>query len=188
MIDTQSIFRSQGIDPNIISRIDAIDDGENVVVWGQIQGTHQDCPFCKSKNTIIKEYKVRKIKGLKIGYKKVEIDIRVPRYRCKDCKKTFTYDISHFAANKITKSELSEIISNFGQMITFSDIARIHSMSISEIVHIFDKYCPQLNEPIGEAICIDEFKNSGIEDIAKYACVLANFETHKIIDILPSRC
>lgn len=55
MIDTQSIFRSQGIDPYLISRVDAIDDGDYVIIWGQIQGPHQDCPFCKSKNTIIKE-------------------------------------------------------------------------------------------------------------------------------------
>lgn len=187
MIDTQSIFRSQGIDPYIISRVDAIDDGDYVIIWGQIQGSHQDCPFCKSKNTVIKEYKVRKIKGLKIGVKNVEIDIRVPRYCCKDCKKTFTYDTSTFTANKITKGELNEIILNFGQMITFSDIARLHNMSISEVIHLFDQYCPWLNEPIGEVICIDEFKNSGIEDIAKYACILVNFATHKIIDILPSR-
>ena len=91
------------------------------------------------------------------------------------------------AANKITKGELNEIILNFGQMITFSDIARLHNMSISEVIHLFDQYCPWLNEPIGEVICIDEFKNSGIEDIAKYACILVNFATHKIIDILPSR-
>ena len=51
MIDTQSIFRSQGIDPYLISRVDAIDDGNYVIIWGQIQ----DCPFCKSKNTVIKE-------------------------------------------------------------------------------------------------------------------------------------
>ena len=38
MIDTQSIFRSQGIDPYLISRVDAIDDGDYVIIWGQIQG------------------------------------------------------------------------------------------------------------------------------------------------------
>ena len=37
MIDTQSIFRSQGIDPYLISRVDAIDDGDYVIIWGQIR-------------------------------------------------------------------------------------------------------------------------------------------------------
>ena len=187
MIDTLSIFRSQGIDPNTICHTDVLEDGNYVVIWGQIKGTHQDCPFCHSNNTIIKEYKGWIIKGLKIGNKKVEIDLRVPRYRCKNCNKTFTHDTSKFASNKITKSELDEIIKNFGQMITFSDIGRIHELSVSEIVHIFDNHCPKLNAELGEAICIDEFKNSGVNDIAKYACVLVNFETHKIIDILESR-
>ena len=187
MIDTLSIFRSQGIEPNAICHTDVLEDGDYVVIWGQIKGTHQECPSCHSKNTVIKEYKERRIKGLKFGKKKVEIELRVPRYRCKDCGKTFTYDTSAFTANKLTKSELDEIINNFGQMISFSDIARIHGLSVSEIVHIFDKFCPQLNEEVGEAMCIDEFKNSGVNDIAKYACVLVNFETHKIIDILESR-
>ena len=175
MIDTLSIFRSQGIDPNTICRTDVLEDGNYIIIWGQIKGTHQECPCCHSKNSIIKEYKERRINGLKIGNKKAEINLRVPRYRCKDCGKTFTYDTSKFTSNKITKTELDEIINNFGQMITFSDIARIHELSVSEIVHIFDNYCPQLNAEIGDAICIDEFKNSGVNDIAKYACVLVNF-------------
>ena len=72
-------------------------------------------------------------------------------------------------------------------METFSDIARNFNLSITAVIKLFDKYCPNLNEKIGEAICIDEFRNAGIEDISKYACLLVNFETHKIIDILPSR-
>ena len=70
---------------------------------------------------------------------------------------------------------------------TFTDIAKIYNLTVTEVVKLFDKYCKNLNEEIGEAICIDEFKNSGNNDMAKYACILVNFETHKIIDILPSR-
>ena len=35
MIDTLSIFRSQGIDPNTICHTDVLEDGNYVVIWGQ---------------------------------------------------------------------------------------------------------------------------------------------------------
>ena len=72
-------------------------------------------------------------------------------------------------------------------MKTFSDIARNFNLTITEVIKLFDKYCDNLNEKVGEAVYIDEFKNSGNNEISKYACLLVNFDTHKIIDILPSR-
>lgn len=182
-----TILQCQGINPDAVRKIDYLEDEETIVIFAQIKGTHKPCPYCNSKNTVIKEYKPRKIQGLNNGNKEVEINLRIPRYVCKDCKKTFTYDTSGFVANSITKDELDKILVSFGQMETFSDIARNFNLSTTAVIKLFDKYCPSLNEKIGEAICIDEFRNSGIEEISKYACLLVNFETHKIIDILPSR-
>lgn len=186
-MDSFTILQCQGINPGAVRKIDFLEDEDNIVIFAQIKGTHKPCPYCNSNNTVIKEYKPRKIQGLNNGNKNVEINLRIPRFVCKDCKKTFTYDISGFVANSITKDELNKILVQFGQMETFSDIARNFNLSITAVIKLFDKYCPNLNEKIGEAICIDEFRNAGIEDISKYACLLVNFETHKIIDILPSR-
>lgn len=186
-MDINTILKSQGINPDLIRKFDYLEDDSNLIIVAQIKGTHKKCPYCESKNTIIKEYKTRKIKGLNIGKKITEIELRIPRYKCKNCNKTFTYDTSEFIDKSITIDERNELLKTFSNMETFSDIAKSFNLSLSEVIKLFDKYCPWLNEKIGEAICIDEFKNSGTNDLAKYACLLVNFETHKIIDILPSR-
>ena len=186
-MDFYTILKSQGINPDAIRKFDYLVEGDNFIASVQLKATHKPCPYCGSELTKIKEYKTKKIKGLNIGNKYTELYLRIPRYACKNCKKTFTYDMSGFTANSITKDELSMIIKSFGQMQTFSDIAKNFNLSVTKVIKLFDKYCPKENEKVGEVICIDEFKNSGIDDIAKYACVLVNFETHKIIDILPSR-
>ena len=186
-MDGFTILKCQGINPGAVRKFDFIEEGNNIVLFAQLKGTHKTCPYCKSENTIIKEYKARKIHGLNNGSKNVEIDLRIPRYFCKDCKKTYTYDTSGFIANSITKDELNKILIEFGQMETFSDIARNFNLTITEVIKLFDKYCDNLNDKVGEAVCIDEFKNSGNNEISKYACLLVNFDTHKIIDILPSR-
>lgn len=106
--------------------------------------------------------------------------MRIPLYKCKNCNKTFTYDTSEFIDKSITIDERDELLKVFSNMGTFSDIAKSFNLSLSEVIKLFDRYCPWLNEKIGEAICIDEFKNSGTDDLAKYVCLLVNFETHKI--------
>lgn len=58
-------------------------------------------------------------------------------------------------------------------------------MLIKEL-NIFDETCPNLKAPFSEAICIDEFSNIRNSEF-KFACVIIDFYTHKIIDILPSR-
>ena len=59
-------------------------------------------------------------------------------------------------------------------------------MSLTEVINIFDETCPNLKAPFSEAICIDEFSNVRNSEF-KFACVIIDFYTHKIIDILPSR-
>lgn len=186
-MDGFAILKYQGINPGAVRKFDFIEEGNNIVLFAQLKEPLRPCPYCKSEDTVIKEYKPRIIHGLNTGNKNVEINLRIPRYSCKKCKKTFTYDTSAFIANSITKDELDKILVSFGLMTTFTDIAKIYNLTVTEVVKLFDKYCENLNEEIGEAICIDEFKNSGNNDMAKYACILVNFETHKIIDILPSR-
>lgn len=56
-------LKTQGINPDLIRKFDYLKDDSNLIIVAQIKGTHKKCPYCESKNTIIKEYKTRKIKG-----------------------------------------------------------------------------------------------------------------------------
>ena len=56
----------------------------------------------------------------------------------------------------------------------------------NEILNLFDKLVPNIKHKISDAICIDEFSNIR-HDEYKFACVLLDFNSHEVIDILPSR-
>lgn len=57
---------------------------------------------------------------------------------------------------------------------------------MTDIIRIFDNTKLINNAIISEAICIDEFKNCK-HTRGKYACIIVNFDNHKIVDILEDR-
>ena len=86
-MDINTILKTQGINPDLIRKFDYLKDDSNLIIVVQIKGTHKKCPYCESKNTIIKEYKTRKIKGLNVGKKITGIELKIPLYKCKKCNK-----------------------------------------------------------------------------------------------------
>ena len=115
-MDIITILKTQGINPNLIRKFDYLKDDSNLIIVAQIKGTHKKCPYCESKNTIIKEYKTRKIKGLNVGKKITGIELKIPLYKCKKCNKTFTYDTSEFIDKSITIDERDELLKVFSNM------------------------------------------------------------------------
>ena len=61
-----------------------------------------------------------------------------------------------------------------------------YNITTTQAIELFDRYCPDMRNPIEEAICIDEFSNTR-KSHDKYSCILVGFTSHKIIDIIKSR-
>lgn len=72
--------------------------------------------------------------------------MKIPLYKCKKYNKTFTYDTSEFIDKSITIDERDELLKVFSNMETFSDIVKSFNLSLSEVIKLFDRYCPWLNE------------------------------------------
>ena len=69
------------------------------------------CPHCGSKHNTKHEYTKRKLVVLEDG----EVEIKILRYKCKNCKKTFNTDLSEFVLPNcnITIPVITEILKLF---------------------------------------------------------------------------
>ena len=181
-----TIFEHLNINEDELININAIRDDDFVFVQAKIKPSHQKCPYCENDDTVIKEYKTKTFKRTNMSGISYETEIKIPRYRCKKCGKTFSKKIENGSHSKTPKSVIQKMKDLFLKPISFSDIADTFNMSVTQVVRIFDSMNFNYNATISEAICIDEFRNTG-DNEQKYACVIVNFLEHNIVDILPSR-
>ena len=149
---------------------------------------HIDCPYCNCKNVFIKGYYYRTINCSGNEIINESIKIKKVRFQCRSCNKTFSPTIKGIDPyNSISNFNKNVIRLNFYSNINFTTLAKMYHCSISQIISIFDEsfsFVPRLK--LSRILCIDEFHFS-TNDEMKYCCILSDFETGKIIDILKSR-
>lgn len=185
-MDYNTLLTAHGIDLNDCSQFESISDGNETIIFIKLKPNQRKCIFCGFNHSSIKEYKSKKIKSLTTGKTFTTIVFSLPRYLCKKCKKTYTHQLTKYAVNSTSKIVRNKMLSLFSEIRTFKSIAKEVDLSLTETINIFDEICPDLRIPITKAICIDEFSNIRKSEY-KFACALVDFETHKFIDILPSR-
>ena len=161
-------------------------DGNDTHIFAKLKPSQRVCIYCGNKQTNIKEYKCKTIHSLPTGKNNTIIHLSIPRYVCPICSKTYTHNINHIASNSVSTILKKKLLDKFSTICTYKSIANEFDMSTANVINIFDEICPNLKAPFSEAICIDEFSNVRKDEL-KYACVLIDFYTHKIIDIIPSR-
>ena len=69
---------------------------------------------------------------------------------------------------------------------SFTDIAKSANVTSQTVINYFKKYIDCKRKTLPEVLCIDEFKNLSFGK-GKYACLLLNYQTGEIVDVLPSR-
>ena len=114
------------------------------------------------------------------------LEVKYPRYLCCNCRRTFSQKLSISYSTNKSKRFVDKVLRECLKVRTYLDIADQFDTNAMEIMRIFDKFHPNLREEIGEIICIDEFSNTR-KSYSKYACMIVNFETHKIVHILRDR-
>ena len=185
-MDYNTLLQAHGIDINDCFEFESFSDGIETIIFIKLKPNQRKCIYCNSNNSLIKEYKIKSIKSLSTGKTFTTITFTLPRYYCKKCNKTYTHQLNKYAINSVSKITRSRMLSLFSEIRTFKSIALEVDLSITETINIFDEICPDLRIPLTQAICIDEFSNVRKSEY-KFACALVDFETHKFIDILPSR-
>lgn len=145
------------------------------------------CPNCGSTKCEINNYKFIEIKATINSQLKETLRIRKIRYKCKECRKTFTNTISKInPKSRITNQVLSMINSEFYRMITFSEIANTYNITVPRVLQLFDKtfnFVPRKVLP--KVLCIDEkhFKDGD----SNYCCILYDYYSKDVVDVIKDR-
>ena len=176
-----TLLSSHGIPPEDCFEIEYLTNENEIMIFAKIKPNQRKCIYCNYPDSRIKEYKKKIIKSLPTGKDSTIIYFTLPRYVCPKCNKTYTHNLNSFTSNSITKSLKDKLIEKFATICTFKSIAKDYDLSLSQTINIFDESCPDLRVPFSDALCIDEFYNIRTSDF-KYACILIDFISHKIID------
>ena len=190
MFEAKDILPLLGIPGTKIKTLDAVYDGDESTIYVELEDIRGCCPECGSTSIEIKDYYTVRINNSIIKHRNIKVEIRVRRYRCRKCKKTFKqqYDFTQ-KGDSISIAVKGQILEDLKERITAAQIARDHNVSKMTVMRIFDKaVLPQLPLKLSEIICIDEFcyKHSNSKE-GKYPAVITNPLTGKIIDIIYSR-
>ncbi len=147
----------------------------------------QKCPECGSNSTIVHSNRNKKIVHSYATDFPCTILYKQRRLLCKDCRSTFIEPNDFVLGyNHLSDLTISRIFKDLKSTDSYINIAKRYNVTSQTVLNYMDKYiCPK-RRTLPEIICIDEFKNLSFGK-GKYACLLINYKTGEIIDVLPNR-
>lgn len=112
------------------------------------------CPLCKG--TAVHSHgdygKPRLIHDVNVGKKRVDILLKVKRYLCDSCEKTFTNIPECILENRQMTDRLFELIQRDSFRHPFTEVAEEYGYSITTIATIFDDYGAKLEAKRGPVV------------------------------------
>ena len=189
-MDFNTFLLRFGINPDNFEAIEASPiPFEHGFIYELVQRNDlRTCPFCNTDDTYINDYRIVTINCSQNKEIKDVLRIKKIRFKCKQCKKTFTLPLRGIERRKSISLQTKQlIISSFTKMITFQQIGEEFGLSKARILQIFDemvKYVPRRVLP--KIMCIDEIRFKEFLD-QNFACVLYDFEKSEVVDIIGNR-
>ena len=190
MIDSNDILTLLSISFEDVLNMNIINDTNDIsFIDIELRDNRTNCPFCLSDNLVIKDYYIINLKNNVIRGKKLYIKIKLRRYKCKCCNKTFKQKISLYEDNHTITKRTKELIQTMlMEQISMSYIAKELNVSTPTVISILDNMIEPQRLSLQKVICLDEFHFSNANHKAgKYPCVISNPFNSEIIDIVESR-
>ena len=135
----------------------------------------------------IHDYTQRKLTHSTFVNRQCTIYYRQRRYICKEC------EITYKEKNPFTKTTENLTIETKVNVLkdlkyvneTYTSVARRYNISITQVQRIFDKHVKIVRKQLPEVLSIDEhyFPESTYDSL--YCCLLMDFKTGILIDVLP---
>lgn len=146
------------------------------------------CPYCSGK-VIIQGYYKRKLTHSTFANRNCYIVYNQRRYRCSYCNVTFNEN-NPFSnpRDTITYETKLNILNDLKHPeATYTSIAQKYNTSTNNIIRIFDKHVDIPRKKLPAVLSIDEHYFPSSDYNAKYCCLLMDFVTGEIIDVIPDR-
>lgn len=171
-----------------ISSLSSYVENDVLIIRLTLKPSPCSCPVCNTSTSHIKEYKLKRIKHSALNHRKFLIEYNARRLVCDNCGKTFYENnpfipIGHSISNLTVLNVLQELKESNA---TFASVARHNFISPTKAQEIFDLYVRIPKNLLPEIICIDEVYALK-DNHSKYVCILLDFLSHEIVDMLPDR-
>ena len=175
-----------GLKEVLVSKVEQIE--EIVRIFVEVERKPHKCPHCGNQTDRVHDYRIQKIKHLKLFERKTELFYKRRRYAC-GCGKRFSEENSFVQRYQRTSIEWNQAVSIRAiKGKTFKETGETYGSSSSTIVRRFDRISNSEIRPVEKlpaVIAIDEYKGDTRE--GKYQLIIADGITKKPLDILPNR-
>lgn len=134
-------------------------------------------------------YYTRKLIHSTFANRKCSIHYMQRRYKCVNCEITIHEHnpFSSFRENITYETKINVLTDLKFPEATYTSVASRYNLSTTQVIRIFDRHVDIPRDSLPEVLFIDEhyFPESDYDSL--YCCLLMNFITGEIIDILPDR-
>jgi transposase len=164
------------------------DDDGDIELKVRMVPKKEVCPLCGSP-VVTHGYYARKLNHAVFSNRKCTIVYEQRRYRCKQCEYTF-HESNPFinSSEGLTYETKFNILTTLKEPeATYSSVARHYNLSPTKVAQLFDKCVNISRKPLPEVLSMDEhyFPESDFDSL--YCCLLMDFRTGIIVDVLPDR-
>ena len=185
-----SILACFGINTDELENYNVQDNDSNSITLSvSKRKVELSCPGCGVLTSRVKDYKEKTYFFRNINGYDVRVFFHQRRYVCPVCNKTFL-EKNPFINNtnyKLSGLKIQTILSRLKEGLSLKLAADYSGVSTSSIIKVLDQYYTPPHRKLSNIICIDEFMSFNSDSRAKYSCLLINFESGNIIDVIRSR-
>ena len=182
------IIQLLGIEDNNITIDDYFKDKDGkLIIYISYKKVNQVCPECGSVSCYSHDFRPRRIIHSRFTNQPCDIIYNRRRYKCKDCNKIFN-ETNYISSgnNRISDITLNAILKDLKTTDSYTNIAKRYNLTTQTVLNYMDRYIDPQRRELPEVLCIDEFKNLSFGK-GKYACLLMDYQTGNVIDVLPNR-
>lgn len=182
------IIKFLNLEPSVIHDIEVISSEEEVFALISLRSMEHNCPYCRKPTYRIHDYRTRTIGHAILNGLNTTIVYNQRRYFCLDCSRAFPEKNPFVSSGKrISKYTVLRVMKELrNPRVTFSMAAGNASVSDTTAIRIFDQHAGIHTHPFPRILCIDEVYAVKYRQKV-YACVLVDFITNQIYDLLPGR-
>lgn len=176
------------IEESLIKSVDYSNVNQCSIIQVTLKKIPSLCPHCKLSSIKTNGTQTVRIKHPFLMDRSCTVYLKKYRYICHSCNTTFMS--SQFLANqnksisRFTELQVMELTKD--EHLTFSIIAKKLDISVTSAIKIFQNNVSIPMRKLPRILCIDEIY-LGKGSKRKYAVVLLDFETNKVIDFINGR-
>ena len=162
--------------------------GENLDVKVKLKPKPTVCPLCGG-NVKIHGYFLRKLTHSTFANRNCTLFFQQRRYRCDRCERTF-HEPNPFinSGENLTLETKANVLKDLKHPeATYTSVAKRYNLSVTKTMRLFDAHVSIPRKPLPDILSMDEHYFPESDYDSTYCCLLMDFRTGDLVDVLPDR-